>query len=259
MKAKTILLVGRGRSAYEFDWSRASKRDIMAISSGVFTIPEGIKVKHFVAIDEPKFFMAQVMGGADHAWQHDEHNRHWPFWADASIVKHVPKQSVRHARNVPLPLPAIMQSLDTWAHESQANAAIVQEVREGFLGSIGSDGSPFGFQPGWADFQNIRGWEMCVCRRAKWGTEGPIALWRTDARMPFCNSLFMAVQVAARLGYKRFEFVGVDLAESMYADSREVMRRWCLQARRAGLQWVNLSPDSALAAFMPTVEGAACA
>jgi hypothetical protein len=252
----SVLIVGRGKSAYSFDWSGVDC-PILAVSSGIFALPRDVKCDHFVTLDEPKNFMAQLMAHAPHAWQHDEQCRYWPFWADASIVKHVINARIRTIRHNPIPVRDILDSIKEWCLRVRRPHEFGM-IRDAFYSELGDVVGNFGLQPGWGDYQNVRGWNVKPLRYPKWFGDGPLAVLKSrhEDGMLF-NSLLMAVQVATRLGFKTIKFIGVDLVDVGYGDSLvEAMRSWHKHAVRRGITWVNLAPESRLSSFVssPSAE-----
>lgn len=259
MQDKPILLVGRGASAYDFDWSSVNC-PVMAVSSGIFAVPRNVHCDHFVTLDEPKNFMAQLMKHAPHAWEHDKACRYWPFWADASIVKHVHSQRLRTIVNRPLPMREIVVAINEWADGAKARGELKRNARREIIDAVyaelGDNLATFGLQPGWGDYQNMRGWKVTAKRHPKWTGDSSLAVLKTDAGGCLYNSLLMAVQVATRLEFKTLKFIGVDLVDEGYANTGLVvtMRAWHKHAVRHGFKWVNLSPISALCDFVPAPE-----
>lgn len=238
----------------------------MAISSGVFAIPEGVRCDHFVTLDEPKCFMAQLMNHCANAWGNDDRARYWPFWNDDSVCKHVLEKRRRTVDYIPMPFKDIMAAMREWC---DANAAKLTpgdydfaEIRDSFYEAYGEHGAGMhGFQPGWGDYRNVTGWEVKAYRHPRWTGDGPLAVWKsqTDPGAFLFNSLLVAVQIATRLGYDELRFIGVDLMkETGYGDTLTVvMKAWHKHAAKHGYEWVNLSPVSRLAEFVPTVEAVA--
>lgn len=70
---------------------------------------------------------------------------------------------------------------------------------------------------------------------------------------PRPHSLLFAVQVAALLGYSPLVFVGVDLLGPRLRLIADMLEQWQPLARLAGVDWINLSPVSALRDFVPTM------
>jgi hypothetical protein len=68
------------------------------------------------------------------------------------------------------------------------------------------------------------------------------------------NSLFPAVQIAHRLGYKRLVFIGVDLLEQDMVPLADALREWYWPARLDGLIWETASTLSTLCEWMPLAE-----
>lgn len=256
----TILLVGRGPSVADFDWSTVDC-PVMAVSSGIFAIPQSVRVDHFVTLDEPKCFMAQLTGGVPNSWVDDPNARPWKFWTDPNLVKHVVAKRMRTVEFVPMPFREIVESMREWADRNvetcERTGVGFNEIRDAFYEAFGESGiGQFGFQPGWGDYPNVRGWETKAYRKPKWTGNGPLACWKSKETPDgfLFNSLLAAVQVATRLGFKRLKFIGVDLLpESGYGDTLAiVMREWHADAVKHGYEWVNLSPVSRLAEFVPS-------
>lgn len=261
MDTGSILIVGRGQSAYDFDWSSVDC-PVMAVSSGIFAIPPTVKVDHFVTLDEPKCYMAQITPGITNSWNDDPQARPWKFWTDPAIVKHVVAKRIRTVDFVPIPFREIMASMREWADANKPDCDRTgvgfNELRDAFYEAFGESGiGQFGFQPGWGDCPNVRGWETKAYRYPKWTGDGPLACWKSkDTPDGFLyNSLIAAVQIATRLGYKRLKFIGVDLLpETGYGDTLAlVMEAWHKHAVKAGYEWINLSPVSRLREFVPSI------
>jgi hypothetical protein len=244
MTPGSILIVGRGKSAYTFDWSTV-ECPILAISSGIFAVPR-YRCNHFVTLDEPKYYMAQLMADAPHAWEHDPGAEHWPFWTDPNLVKHVPTSKLRTLTNLIMPVNEIIEAIDLWASQSQAKTRTVNRIKAAFYGTLGEQYSQFGLQPGWGDYQNVRGWGIRRNNKPAWDGDGPLHIPRVF------NSLFMALQVASRLGHKHMRFIGVDLDREFYDSALVFLKRWHKDAGKHGIEWVNHSGHSALAEFVDT-------
>lgn len=243
----SILIVGRGPSIYGFDWDSV-RCPIMAVSSGIFAIPEGVHCDHFATLDEPKFFMAQLMAHAANAWSNDDQCRYWAFWADPSIHKHVVDGRVRTIVNRPLPAREVIEALEIHAKATHMHGRTLGKIKDEFYAVVGESYAHFGLQPGWGDYQRVRGWSVKPLSNPVWFGEGPLAKGRAF------NSLLMAVQIASRLGCRTIKFAGVDLHGDEYASLRIIMARWHKHAARHGITWLNLSPESALSEFIPTTS-----
>jgi hypothetical protein len=243
-----LVLLGRGPSVYETDLPSA---DIMAVSSGVYAVPEDRTVKHFVSLDLPKYFLAPLMGRYDIAWQNDKRSRVWPFWSDPNVIKHVAAGRKRNGfvRMIPVDLfDRLPEHLQKWREPMKD--ALLEQHHE------------IGFQPGWADYPNVRGWHV-VTPPGKVFAEGtppdPLPQDRPNFDDPskplqmngVRNSLIMAVQIAHLLGYTRLYFAGIDLRESGYEVVIETLQQWHCESKA---EWINLAPKSALAKFLPTLE-----
>ena len=84
------------------------------------------------------------------------------------------------------------------------------------------------------------------------GPDGPI-------HHPYVSrqySLFPAVQIAHRIGYKRLVFIGVDLLEQDLVPMADALRPWYYAARLEGLEWYTASTLSTLCEWMPPSEEA---
>jgi hypothetical protein len=230
-----LLIVGRGPSVYEHDWD-AVHMPVMAVSSGIYGLPETVMPEHFVTLDEPKFFLDSLIEGCDIAWIKDERCRYWPFWREHEIEKHVFSGRVRHGKY--RVFPSSEEVLD----------AIPEEHHKGFICAMAGKLHEFGFQPGWNDWPSVTGWELELKLPPNFTPEGPFGLSEVN------NSLFFAIQVGARLGYRNLHFVGIDLNAEGYDVHRETLRKWQPIAEANGVQFINLSPKSALAEWMTTAE-----
>lgn len=230
----SLLIVGRGPSAARFDF-RSWRGDIMAVSSGIF-VDRMPAPQHFVTVDEPKYFMGALWPDSAHAWSNDPICTPWRFWARAEIAKHVPLASVRggHYRLVP---PALL-------------AAAPERHRATLRAALNSASHEMGFQPGWGDYSNVQGWQLD--RRAPMSFE-PCGTFGLDG---VGNSLLFALQVAARLGYRRHVLVGVDLTEARFAQAVEVLRHRSADAAAHGIEWLIGAGGEGLR-FMPALEVAA--
>jgi len=230
----SIYIVGRGPSVYDFDWAVVDG-PIMAVSSGIYALPEGRKPEHFVTMDAPKFFMGELMADSEIAWQHDNGAKCWPFWADPDIVKHVLAGRAKpgHYRNVPIDI------LDY----------VPEKFREHVKLEFAKQPHIVGYQPNWGDFPNLKTWPMDRTLPPNFSPEGPFGL------EDLCNSWFYAVQIAHRMGFRQLNFIGCDFKLPGYAKVLEKVVRWEELARGHGFAWLNLSPESALSDVMPTVTG----
>lgn len=241
MTPGSILIVGRGPSAYGFDWSQIDC-PIMAVSSGIFAVPRH-RCNHFVTLDEPKYYMAQLMADSPHAWEHDPDAEYWPFWTDPNLVKHVPQSKMRTLTNLIMPVNEIIEAIDVWGKATNAKTRRINTIKKYFYGTLGEQYSQFGLQPGWGDYHNVRGWDLKRNNKPEWFGEGPIAIPKVF------NSLFMAIQIATKMGYRHIRFIGVDLDQELYKSVIVFMKRWHRDAERNGIEWVNHSATSALKDF----------
>jgi len=260
--AKPVLIVGRGPSSRTFDWSSVDCH-ILAVSSGIFAVPRAVKVDHFVTLDEPKCFMAQLMNHCPNAWGNDPSVSAWPFWNDDSIVKHIVEGRKRTVTFVPIPFREIIAAISQWCDlfpdklkQADGSSLSESDIKDAFYTAFGESGiGQFGFQPGWGDYRNVRGWQVKPYVHPRWTGDGPLSSFKCGSGKSFLfNSLLAAVQVAHRLGFDTLKFIGVDLlADAGYGDSLVVaMRRWHAHAERRGYRWLNLSPVSRLREFMET-------
>jgi len=234
----SVLIVGRGPSVRGFtDWDRYG--DVLAVSSGAFAIPPDSRPpKHFVTMDYPKWFFAELHDReAAHAWQWDQHAP-WPFWADERIIKHVPEERVNRGYYRAMP-PEIWDVIPT-------------EAQDAFRRELMDHMHQFSFQPGWGDFSNVRGWPMFMNRAPSY-RDGPLGMKGEGEDGVIRNSWFMAVQIAARLGYRRMYFIGCDFLGDHYKHCRVRLAAWYDLARRSGLEWINVGAGSALAEHVPTI------
>ena len=103
-----------------------------------------------------------------------------------------------------------------------------------------------GYQPCWGDFGNVRGWDYRKSTAVNFGPEGPMGA--RDA--PINRSLWLAVQLAPRLGYRDVVFAGVDLDDEQFSPMLEVLRRWWDLADKQGMRWRVSSYASRLAEFL---------
>lgn len=243
MNAGSILIVGRGPSAYTFDWSTVDC-PIMAVSSGIFAVPR-YRCNHFVTLDEPKYYMTQLAENSPHAWEHDKNAEHWPFWTDINLVKHVPQAKLRTMTNRIMPVGEIIAAIEEWGEREKANKRRVNTIKKYFYATLGEQYSQFGLQPGWADYHNVKGYKIGRKVKPDWfGEDAPIQIPRVF------NSLFMALQVATRLGYRQLRFIGVDLDQEFYDSAIVFLKRWHLDAYKNGIEWINHSPQSSLRDFV---------
>jgi hypothetical protein len=231
-----LLIVGRGPSILDFDdWDKFS--DVMAVSSAIFAVPEHARPpKHFAAMDVPKWFLEGLHEEeVTHAWQNDGHIAPWPFWKYAEIAKHVPEHTNCHGGYRRLPD-------EVWN--------VVPQSAHAALGrSLSHSIHQFGFQPGWGDFSSVTGWGVDYAGHPNF-TGAPIGMYMPDESQ-IRNTWFFAVQVAHRLGYRRLHFAGCDFEENRFALCEPRARHFWELAQKAGHEWVNLSPGTALD-FLPT-------
>lgn len=213
-----LLIVGRGPSAYDFDGWDA--RHVMAVSSGVFALPVGVVPQHFVALDSAQYFNSPIN---DHriAWQNDPRARVWPFWADESIVKHVHEMNAVPGRYKPFPMQAAMEAMQLFRDPAHA--------RDELMRNFDWLQSHYGHQPNWGDYSNVRPWRIVSSAAPDFvNVDAPVGLGNMR------NSVFMALQVAARLGYTDIELVGIFDGDG-YQQHQEALRRWQDIASKHGI------------------------
>lgn len=242
MSTDTIILAGRGSSVYGFDFP--PDIPVMAVSSGIFALRDVETLRYFCALDTPRYLLTPV-SRADIAWVNDERVCHWPFWSDALLEKHVPEIIARPGHVRPGIPYSVLEQLPE--HDRQC-------IERAFA----EDPSLTGYQPGWLDYPNVKSWGVVPQERPSFDTHAPIGLWSqaaADAGFDAVrHSMLFATQVAARLGYTRHLFIGCDLHGDRFPVQRATMREWWPLARAAGIEWVNLSPSSALAEFLPSMQ-----
>jgi hypothetical protein len=66
--------------------------------------------------------------------------------------------------------------------------------------------------------------------------------------------MLLAVQILPRLGFDTLEFIGCDMTSGEHAFILDVLQQWHHHAKSHGLTWLNASPLSFLAAFVPDAE-----
>lgn len=102
--------------------------------------------------------------------------------------------------------------------------------------------------PGWDGYPNVTRWRYVEC-------PGPLFDRHDDfvgqGHACFNHSLLAAVQIMAKLGYKRQIFAGCDLNEGLLPNVAEVLKIWRPAAKTAGVEWFNASPASSLSEWMP--------
>jgi hypothetical protein len=168
---RTIIVAGRGPSAYQYHWPDDGT-PIMAVSGGYDAVPD---MEHFVSLDKPMCFPRWLLG-ADHIEKHVAENRHTRYW-----------------RRWP--------NITSWPY-----------VEDDFP----RNGGP--------------------------PVVGPLGRG---------HSLLFAVQVAARMGYQRLLFVGVDLLGVEMEPVNRALESWRGWFADHGVELVNASPLSALCEWMP--------
>ena len=234
MTGDEILIVGRGPSIRGFDFP---DMPIMAVSSGIFAVPEHKRPpEHFVSMDFPKWFIGELhLAETTNAWQHDEHAP-WAFWSDERIAKHIPSERILRGYYRTMP--------------GEVYDVIPPEAQDAFRRQLLDNLHKFSFQPGWGDFSNVRGWEFH--HGGPSFSDGPIGMIGHGGDGMIRNSWFMAVQVAYRLGYRRLYFAGCDFNGDDYKPHRARLKPWYKMAQDAGMEWVCLTPESALSDVIPT-------
>jgi hypothetical protein len=219
----TIALVGRGPS---LDRVRLPEGlPIMAISSGIFALPpHHPDVKHFCSLDQPKYFVHPLKEGVDVAWANDPGITHWDFWSSKAITKHVPQRLNKAGHERPaIPLEVVPE---------QWRAQVEHELEKERLS---------GYQEGWADYPSVMGWEVVPQRPPSFGPKGVIGLCCSECKRngldAIRHTVFFAVQLAARLGFRKCLFAGVDLEPDRYEIQRELLKHWQVLAARDGMRW----------------------
>ena len=109
--------------------------------------------------------------------------------------------------------------------------------------------------PWWRDW-NVTLWDTCETGEPNFtDRDAPVMDHRpwSQGDPPAPHSLVFAVQVAALLGFDRLVFAGVDLLEPHLQPIADLLETWAPAAAAAGVEWINISPNSALAGFMPTM------
>jgi hypothetical protein len=216
---RPLLIVGRGHGAYEFtDWDSG---DIMAVSSGIFALPEGVIPQHFVTLDEASYFTSPIN---DHAiaWHRDTKARQWPFWSDENITKHVTVINSQPGDYHPFPMAKVLEALGA--------ARNPELVRAKLLAHFEWIQTHYGHRPNWGDYSSVRPWRVVVASPPNFlDLDAPIGL----ASMR--NSVFMALQIATRLGYRDIRLVGIFDGEG-YEQHQEVLSQWHAIATFHGIQ-----------------------
>lgn len=100
----------------------------------------------------------------------------------------------------------------------------------------------------WVNYRNVVHWEFDPLKKTP-AFEDDAILTHFPSLQP--NSLLMSVQIAALLGYTRLYFAGCDLLDEEYAHVADVLRLWHPVAHSLGIQWLTISPHSALSYFLP--------
>jgi hypothetical protein len=236
-----VLIVGRGPSVAGFEFP---DMPVMAVSSGVFAVPPSHRPPmHFVTMDYPKWFFAELHDAeAVHAWQFDQFAP-WPFWAEPDIIKHIPDERMQRGWYRSMPP-------EVWD-------VIPAEAQDAFRRQLMDNMHKFSYQPGWGDFPNLRGWRMEMMAPPAFDDDSPIGMQGYGGEGVVRNSWFMAVQIAYKLGYRRAYFIGCDFGGDSYKHCRIRLGPWYELAKAAGMEWINLGAGSALAEVIPTDEGVA--
>jgi hypothetical protein len=236
---RTVIIAGRGPSVYGFDFPEDVP--VLAVASAAFAL-QHVPLWGFCTLDTPKYFM-EPLGKAETAWHLDEKARPWPFWASADLVKHVPQVAAKNGHVRPMIPYEVLAKLPD--HDRKC-------IEDVFL----ENPSLVGYQPGWLDYPNVRAWDVVPQSPPNFGTDGELGLWSqaaSDADFDAVrHSLLFAVQLVARHGFKRVEFIGCDLLGKRFPVQRATMREWMPLAESHGIEWVNLGAGSALGDFMPT-------
>ena len=102
----------------------------------------------------------------------------------------------------------------------------------------------------WSSYSNVTMVPFGGIGKPNFGPDGPLC----EPPGTHANSLFPAIQVGHRLGYRRLAFVGVDLLEPEFDTMAEALESWYHIATSQGLEWVTASDVSRLFEFMPLGE-----
>lgn len=97
------------------------------------------------------------------------------------------------------------------------------------------------FAKSWWRYPRVNVWQCKYVNQPNFGRKGAISLHEED------HPLLFAVQVAAKIGYRRCVFIGFD-------DEIETLSDWHPHAIDSGLEWLNASRYSALCECMPTYD-----
>lgn len=220
----TIILAGRGPSIAGMV---LPDHPIMAVSSGVFAIGDR-RPEHFCTVDKPRYFCSD-RSSIPHAWPHDPICKWWDV-CESDTEKHVPSSVATHGGPVVVPS-GVQDTLDL-------DLAVMLQERQGTPGTA----------PGWLDFPSVVQHTYERFAGPCFASDGVLGLGDSGQ----VNSVLFAVQVGARLGYKRVLFAGVDLAEKRLRDVSDTLGRWYPLARACGVEWLNLSGESLLSEWMTT-------
>jgi len=228
----SIVLAGRGPSILTAQLPEGVP--FCAVSSGVFCCHR--KPAHFVTMDLPKYFTGKVRLPEDHYWSNDPKCHWWPFLNDPAVAKHVPEGIYRAGwdkKGVP---PGKHKTVD------------IEDIMI-LLGGVKKRPDLLGWQPGWADFRNVAAHPWDLKHPPNFGPDGPMG----TGGEAVAKSVTFAVQLMARLGYRRMYFAGIDMHTRNLKRASDLMRSWLPLAEAAGVEWINLAPQSRLADWMPTV------
>jgi hypothetical protein len=239
MNGDTCILVGRGPSADALTWP--APHPVMAVSSGIFKVPQQHPPAHLATLDTVKYYMAGLWPDAgSKSWAHDENVMPWPFWSDATICKHVLSgNAAKHGIYRTLPRELIDH--------------IPPKYRDAFTRELTSNPHLFGFQPKWGDYSNVQGWQVDRTYPPNFDQDVSDPILGLD-NISCPNSLLFAVQVAHQLGYRRLIFAGCDLWEEHHKEARTKLVEWWTIARSLGLRWTCLTEGSFLAGTLGAEE-----
>ena len=101
----------------------------------------------------------------------------------------------------------------------------------------------------WGDHPNVRTWPVAMGGPVQFDDGKPIGL-------PAYHSLPFALQVAYRLGFREWHFIGVDLLGADFDGLLDGMFWWCADAHSKGVTLRNHSHLSRMEYFIPTLTEA---
>ena len=203
------MLIGRGPS---FD-PEAVPDDvtIAAVASAVFICPRTPDL--WLTWDAPRYFEQTPDTSG---WQHDHRCKWWDVFTP-ELPKHIPAYQNVPGKEVLLDKFTVHDAIPMeLVHDLMRNRADFE-----------------GFRHGWADFENVHPWETDDDAPPSFDREGVIG---KDGKRS--HSLLFAVQVVARLGFKRVMFNGCDCLKGLSWVS-EALDEWQPLAEAAGIEWIR--------------------